>query len=99
MTDFHDQFSVSGWDVFDSWLAREKPPPIVRRAVVMWIDGLHDDPEQHPSQPVTPEHPHPVDPVRTAEVPETWVGVTYAINVDARAVRLLKIELARDNDG
>lgn len=64
----------------------------MKRAVFNWVDGLFIDPWQFPAQEVKPEHPHGQDIVLHAEVPDTWVELTYAVDETHMHVRLLDVK-------
>lgn len=59
--------------------------------VCVWVDGLHDDPRQYPSQPEPRDYGQWSDELRAAVVPGTRVRVIYAVDDERKQFRILEV--------
>lgn len=88
-SDFYSLLDAA--DCLAEWEQVHHPPPIVKRAVYDWIDGLYDDPWQDPAQHVERDHPHDQAIALAAEIPETWVEIRYTVDETHMVVRVLDV--------
>ena len=56
-----------------------------------WIDGLEQNPEQAPAEPVSMEHPHLGGPLFGAYLVVADAIITYEVHRDTESVSILHI--------
>lgn len=82
-------YTLYGVAEFEAWRVSEHPES-VQLDVWLWISGLCWDPWQDPSEQSAAPMPGQ-DEVRTAVVPDTRVGISYAVAPKAKVISLIAV--------